>query len=88
MCHKTQSKHLSKNLGAIFIPKKEAKMKRKITIITLTALAIAGAFLLGRNMPSKYNYLDLNKVSETQITDNEIVVYTTTGDYYTLKKGE
>ena len=63
-------------------------MKRKITIITLTALAMTGAFLIGRNMPSKYNYLDLNKVSETQITDNEIVVYTTTGDYYTLKKGE
>ena len=37
-------------------------MKHKI-IPTFIALAlIAGAFLIGRNMPSKYDYLDLNQV--------------------------
>lgn len=57
-------------------------MKHKIITIALVALAIAGAFLIGRNMPSKYDYLDLNKISETQITDNTVTIYTTTGDYY------
>lgn len=57
-------------------------MKRKIITIALVALAIAGAFLIGRNMPSKYDYLDLNKISETQIIDNTVTIYTTTGDYY------
>nr|DAQ83135.1 MAG TPA: Lipopolysaccharide export system ATP-binding protein transport, ABC-transporter, LIPID TRANSPORT [Caudoviricetes sp.] len=65
-------------------------MKHKI-IPTFIALAlIAGAFLIGRNMPSKYDYLDLNKVSETEITGNIVTIYTTTGDYYTFtaQKGE
>lgn len=57
-------------------------MKRKIITIVLVALAIVGAFLIGRNMPSKYDYLNLNKISETQITDNTVTIYTTTGDYY------
>lgn len=64
-------------------------MKHKI-IPTFIALAlIAGAFLIGRNMPSKYDYLD-NKVSETEITGYTVTVYTTTGDYYTFtaQKGE
>lgn len=63
-------------------------MKHKI-IPTFIALAlIAGAFLIGR--PSKYDYLDLNKVSETEITGNIVTIYTTTGDYYTFtaQKGE
>lgn len=57
-------------------------MKRKIITIIFVALAIAGAFLIGRNTPSKYAYLDLNKISETQIIDDTITIYTTTGDYY------
>lgn len=65
-------------------------MKHKI-IPTFIALAlIAGAFLIGRKMPSKYDYIDLNKISETEITGYTVTVYTTTGDYYTFtaQKGE
>ncbi len=52
-------------------------MKRKL-IFTLTALAlIAGAFLLGKmQTPSKYNYLNLNQITETQINGNEITITT------------
>lgn len=63
-------------------------MKRKIAYIALTALAIAGAFFLGKNAnakPDKYNYLDLQTVSETQIDNNEVMIYTTTGDYYSFE---
>ena len=57
-------------------------MKRKITIITLTALAlIAGAFLLGRNMPNKYKYLNLDTITETEIYGDTIVIYTDTDSY-------
>lgn len=59
-------------------------------MVSFLLALIAGAFLIGRNMPSKYDYLDLNKVSETEITGNTVIIYTTTGDYYTFtaQKGE
>lgn len=53
-------------------------------MVSFLLALIAGAFLIGRNMPSKYDYLDLNKVSETEITGNTVIIYTTTGDYYTF----
>lgn len=64
-------------------------MKRKL-IFTLTALAlIAGAFLLGKmQTPSKYNYLNLNQITETQINGNEITITTQSGDCYTLEGDE
>lgn len=56
-------------------------MKHKI-IPTFIALAlIAGAFLIGRNMPSKYDYLNLNQVTETEINGDTVTIYTDT-DYY------
>lgn len=65
-------------------------MKKKMAYTAIAVVAIATAFLIGRNMPSKYDYLDLNKVSETEITGNTVIIYTTTGDYYTFtaQKGE
>lgn len=56
-------------------------MKRKL-ILTLTALAlIAGAFLIGRNMPNKYKYLNLDTITETEIYGDTIVIYTDTDSY-------
>nr|DAF71083.1 MAG TPA: hypothetical protein [Caudoviricetes sp.] len=33
-------------------------------------------------MPSKYNYLNLNQVTETEIDNNTATIYTSTGDCY------
>lgn len=62
-------------------------MKHKI-IPTFIALAlIAGAFLLGKNMPSKYNYLNLNQVTETKINGDTVTIYTDTDCYkFTITK--
>nr|DAL62346.1 MAG TPA_asm: Protein of unknown function (DUF3139) [Caudoviricetes sp.] len=41
-------------------------MKKKIVYVTLALALIAGAFLLGRNMPSKYDYLNLNQIASVK----------------------
>lgn len=56
-------------------------MKNKITYATIAVVAIATAFLIGRNMPSKYDYLNLNQVTETEINGDTVTIYTDT-DYY------
>mgnify|MGYP000132792760 FL=1 len=56
-------------------------MKKKITYATIAVVAIATAFLIGRNMPSKYDYLNLNQVTETEINGDTVTIYTDT-DYY------
>jgi hypothetical protein len=48
-------------------------MKKKITYATIAVVAIATAFLIGRNMPSKYDYLNLNQVTETEINGDTIL---------------
>ena len=55
-------------------------MKKQITYAT-AVVAIATAFLIGRNMPSKYDYLNLNQVTETEINGDTVTIYTDT-DYY------
>mgnify|MGYP000271963812 CR=1 FL=1 len=57
-------------------------MKRKIIYILITLALILSAFLIGKNMPSKYNYLNLNQVTETEIDNNTATIYTSTGDCY------
>lgn len=57
-------------------------MKKKITYATIAVVAIATAFLIGRNMPSKYNYLNLNQVTSVTQNGNNITIYTSTGDCY------
>jgi hypothetical protein len=41
-------------------------MKRKIAYILITSALILSAFFIGKNMPSKYDYLNLNQVTETK----------------------
>lgn len=66
-------------------------MKRKIAYATLTVVAIATAFLIGKMQPSKYTYLDLNHVTSVTET-NGIVTINANGDCYTFEidtqKGE
>lgn len=58
-------------------------MKRKIAYTLITIALILSAFLIGKNMHSKYSYLNLNKVtSVTQQNGNSITIYTSTGDCY------
>lgn len=62
-------------------------MKKKIVYVTLALALIAGAFLLGRNMPSKYDYLNLNKVMSVTQNGNSITIYTDTDCYdFTITK--
>lgn len=64
-------------------------MKRKIIYALITLALIMGAFFIGKaqsKMPSKFNYLDLNAVTDTQIENNEKVIITTdSGDYYSFE---
>lgn len=57
-------------------------MKRKIAYILITSALILSAFLIGKNMPDKYDYLNLNQVTETKKYGNNITIYTSTGDCY------
>ena len=57
-------------------------MKKKIAYTLITLALILSAFLIGKNMPSKYNYLNLNQITETKKYGNNITIYTSTGDCY------
>lgn len=63
-------------------------MKKKIAYTLITLALILSAFLIGKNMPSKYGYLNLNKVtSVTQQNGNSITIYTDTDCYdFTITK--
>lgn len=56
-------------------------MKKKIVYVTLALALIAGAFLIGKNMPSKYSYLNLNKVTSVTQNGNNITIYTDSDCY-------
>jgi hypothetical protein len=57
-------------------------MKKKMAYTAIAVVAIATAFLIGRNMPNKYDYLNLNQVTETEINGDTVTIYTSTGDCY------
>ena len=57
-------------------------MKRKIAYIIITLALMLSAFLIGRNIPNKYDYLNLNQVTETEINGDTVTIYTSTGDCY------
>lgn len=58
-------------------------MKKKIAYTVIAVVAIATAFLIGKmQTPNKYDYLNLNNVTETEIDNNTATIYTSTGDCY------
>lgn len=62
-------------------------MKRKIVYVSITLALIIGAFFIGKaqsETPSKYDYLDLNTITDTQIENDEVIINTSTGDYYSF----
>lgn len=62
-------------------------MKRKIIYILITSALILSAFLIGKNIPSKYDYLNLNKVMSVTQNGNSITIYTDTDCYdFTITK--
>ena len=63
-------------------------MKRKIIYILITLALILGAFLIGKmKMPSKYDYLNLNQVTETEVNNGTVTIYTDTDCYdFTISK--
>lgn len=62
-------------------------MKRKIIYILITLALILSAFLIGKNMPSKYGYLNLNQVTSVTQNGNSIAIYTDTDCYdFTITK--
>lgn len=56
-------------------------MKAKIIYIIITLALILSAFLIGKNLPSKYSYLNLNKVTSVTQNGNNITIYTDTDCY-------
>lgn len=71
------------------------RITKKIIYALTTAALITAAFVFGKSQsetvietrvtyPDKYSYLNLESVTETQIENGEVVIYTDTGDYYTF----
>lgn len=71
------------------------RITKKIIYALTTAALITAAFVFGKSQtetvietritqPDKYNYLDLKSVTATEIENDEVVIYTNSGDYYTF----
>ena len=58
-------------------------MAKKVTgYVILTAALTASAFLLGRNFPSRENYLDMETVVDFNATETGLMLYTQDGSGY------
>lgn len=63
-------------------------MKKKIAYIVLTLALTASAFLLGKSMPDKENYLDMENVVDFNATETGLMLYTQDGSgYYWEREG-
>lgn len=63
-------------------------MKKKITYIVLTLALTASAFLLGKSMPDKENYLNMENVVDFNATETGLMLYTQDGSgYYWEREG-
>ena len=55
---------------------------KKITYIVLTLALTASAFLLGKSMPDKENYLNMETVVDFKATETGLMLYTQDGSGY------
>lgn len=63
-------------------------MKKKITYIALTLALTVSAFLLGKSMPDKENYLDMETIVDFDATETGLMLYTQDGSgYYWEREG-
>ena len=61
---------------------------KKIVYIVLTLALTASAFLLGKSMPDKENYLNMETVVDYAATETGLMLYTANGDgYYWEREG-
>lgn len=54
----------------------------KISYITLTLALTASAFLLGKSMPDKENYINMETVTDFDATETGLMLYTQDGSGY------
>lgn len=57
-------------------------MKKKIAYIVLTLALTASAFLLGKSMPDKENYLNMETIIDFNATETGLMLYTQDGSGY------
>lgn len=57
-------------------------MKKKITYIILTLALTTSAFLLGKSMPDKENYINMETVTDFDATETGLILYTSDGSGY------
>lgn len=57
-------------------------MKKKIRYIALTLALTVSAFLLGKSVPDKENYLDMETVVDFNATETGLMLYTSDGSGY------
>lgn len=57
-------------------------MKKKIAYIVLTLALTASAFLLGKSVPDKENYLNMENVVDFNATETGLMLYTQDGSGY------
>ena len=63
-------------------------MKKKIAYIALTLALTASAFLLGKSMPDKENYINMESITDFKTTETGLMLYTANGDgYYWEREG-
>lgn len=63
-------------------------MAKKITYVALILALTASAFLLGKSMPDKENYINMETVTDFDATETGLMLYTANGDgYYWEREG-
>ena len=55
---------------------------KKIAYIVLTMALTASAFLLGKSMPDKENYLNMESITDFDATETGLMLYTQDGSGY------
>lgn len=55
---------------------------KKIAYIVLTLALTASAFLLGKSMPDKENYLNMESITDFDATETGLMLYTQDGSGY------
>lgn len=63
-------------------------MKKKIIYIALTLALTTSAFLLGKSMHDKENYINMESITDFDATETGLMLYTANGDgYYWEREG-
>lgn len=57
-------------------------MKKKIAYITLTLALTTSAFFVGKNLPPRENYLNMETVVDFDATETGLMLYTSDGSGY------